>query len=201
MQEKVAIPITVKSRIGIDDLDAYEDLTNFINIIANAGCETFILHARKAWLSGLSPKQNRDVPPLRYDVVKQIKRDFPHLNIIINGGISSIAQAHELLTELDGVMIGRDAYHNPYMLSAVDSSLYAQQTEIKSRIAVVEELIPYLQMQLSEGVRLQSMTRHILGLFHGVAGARAWRRHLSEYAPKANADENVVLRALEFVQL
>ncbi len=201
MQEKVAIPITVKSRIGIDDLDAYEDLTNFINIIADAGCETFILHARKAWLSGLSPKQNRDVPPLRYDVVKQIKRDFPHLNIIINGGISSIAQANELLTELDGVMIGREAYHNPYMLSAVDNSLYAQQTEIKSRIAVVEELIPYLQMQLSEGVRLQSMTRHILGLFHGVAGARAWRRHLSEYAPKANADENVVLRALEFVQL
>ena len=201
MQAATTLPVTVKSRIGIDDLDSYEALVNFIETVSAAGCETFILHARKAWLSGLSPKQNREVPPLRYEFVQQIKRDFPHLEIIINGGIKSIEQTEALLQSLDGVMIGREAYHNPYLLAEVDTLFFKQNTAIKTRQDIVLELIPYIQAQLSQGVKLHSITRHILGLFHGVAGARAWRRELSEKAPKAGADEQVVLQALSLVQL
>ena len=201
MQAAVELPITVKSRIGIDDRDSYEELTHFIETVAKGGCKTFIIHARKAWLSGLSPKQNRDVPPLRYEIVQQIKRDFPHLEIIINGGITTLLQAQELLQSLDGVMIGREAYHNPYLLMNVDRDIYQQQSPLKTRHEVVLELIPYIQEQLANGVRLHSITRHILGLFHGVQGAKAWRRHLSIYGPKAGANENVVLQALELVQV
>jgi tRNA-dihydrouridine synthase A len=200
MQQVVNIPVTVKSRIGIDDKDSYEELVNFISKVADGGCHTFILHARKAWLSGLSPKQNRDIPPLRYDVVQQIKQDFPHLEIIINGGISSLEQSVELMQGIDGVMIGRAAYHNPYLLAEADRLIYQQDTPIKTREEVVFALLPYIQEQLAAGVRLHSITRHILGLFHSVQGARAWRRHLSTYGPKAGADENVVLQALELVQ-
>jgi len=201
MQAAVELPITVKSRIGIDDRDSYEELTHFIETVAKGGCKTFIIHARKAWLSGLSPKQNRDVPPLRYEIVQQIKHDFPHLEIIINGGITTLLQAQELLQSLDGVMIGREAYHNPYLLMNVDRDIYQQQSPLKTRHEVALELIPYIQEQLTEGVRLHSITRHILGLFHGVQGAKAWRRHLSIYGPKAGANENVVLQALELVQV
>ncbi len=201
MQDATSLPVTVKSRIGIDDLDAYEDLTNFIEIVSSAGCDAFILHARKAWLSGLSPKQNREVPPLRYDVVQQIKQDFPHLSIIINGGITDLDQSQNLLQSLDGVMIGREAYHNPYLLAEVDNLIYKQSTAIKTREEIVLELIPYIQEQLAKGVKLHSITRHILGLFHSVPGARAWRRYLSEKAPKAGADEQVVLQALKLLQL
>ncbi|NOQ64093.1 MAG: tRNA dihydrouridine(20/20a) synthase DusA [Methyloprofundus sp.] len=201
MQEAVNIPVTVKSRIGIDEQDSYEELVRFIETIAQAGCDTFIIHARKAWLSGLSPKQNRDVPPLRYDVVQQIKQDFPQLEIIINGGVTTLEQTEDLLTSLDGVMIGREAYHNPYLLAEVDKRFYQHENQLKSRHEVALALIPYIQQKLSEGERLHSITRHILGLFHGVQGARAWRRHLSEQAPKAGANENVVLQALEFVQV
>lgn len=200
MHESVAIPVTVKSRIGIDDQDSYEELVNFVAKVSAGGCDTFILHARKAWLSGLSPKQNREVPPLRYEVVQQIKRDFPDLEIIINGGITSLEQTSALLQSVDGVMIGREAYHNPYLLADVDTLFYQQERVYQTRHEVVMALLPYLQEQLSQGVRLHSMTRHILGLFHGLKGARAWRRHLSEQGPKAGADENVVLQALEFVQ-
>jgi len=201
MQEAVNIPVTVKSRIGIDDQDSYEALSHFINTVAAGGCRTFIIHARKAWLSGLSPKQNREVPPLRYDIVQQIKQEFPHLEIIINGGVTSLEQTGELLQGVDGVMIGREAYHNPYLLVDVDRMFYRQEGQLKTRHEVVLALIPYIQSQLSEGVRLHSITRHILGLFHGVQGAKAWRRHLSVYGSKAGADENVVLQALELVQL
>ena len=201
MQEAVNIPVTVKSRIGIDEQDSYEELAHFISTVAAGGCNTFIIHARKAWLSGLSPKQNRDVPPLRYEVVQQIKQDFPHLEIIINGGVTSLEQTGELLHSVDGVMIGREAYHNPCILLGVDKMFYQQESQFKTRQEVVLALIPYIQNQLSEGVRLHSITRHILGIFHGVQGARAWRRHLSVYAPKSGADENVVLQALELVQL
>lgn len=201
MQNAVSLPVSVKSRIGIDDHDSYEELAHFIATVASAGCSRFIIHARKAWLSGLSPKQNRDIPPLRYDVVQQIKQDFPQLEIIINGGITSIEQASELLQTLDGVMIGREAYHNPYLLIDVDQLFYQQKNAIRTRHEVALGLIPYIQEQLSIGVRLHSITRHILGLFHGVQGAKAWRRHLSVNAPKKGADENVVLQALELVQL
>ena len=198
MSQAVAIPVTVKSRIGIDDLDSYEELVHFVATIADAGCKTFIVHARKAWLSGLSPKQNRDVPPLRYDLVYQLKKDFPHLEIIINGGITSLEQAEEMLNQVDGVMVGREAYHNPYLLADVDRRFYGAVNDAPSRHAIVVLLMPYIQEQLKAGVRLNSISRHILGLFHGEPGARGWRRYLSENVSKSGADEQVILDALKF---
>jgi len=198
MRQAVAIPVTVKSRIGIDDRDSYEELLNFIGTVAKAGCETFIVHARKAWLSGLSPKQNRDIPPLRYDVVLRLKRDFPRLNIVINGGITTLESALELLNGVDGVMLGREVYHNPYLLAAVDARIFNDIHAVKSRREVIESLLPYVQQQLRQGVRLNDIARHLLGLFHGIDGARAWRRHLSENANKPGADQRVLLDALEF---
>ncbi len=198
MRQAVSTPITVKSRIGIDDRDSYEELTHFISTVAAAGCETFIVHARKAWLSGLSPKQNRDVPPLRYDLVFQLKQDFPELKIVINGGINSLDSSLELLEQVDGVMLGREVYHNPYLLAEVDQRLFNDAHPIKSRQETVLALLPYIEQQLQQGVRLHCMARHILGLFHGVDGARAWRRHLSENATRFGADSQVILDALEF---
>jgi tRNA-dihydrouridine synthase A len=198
MQAVVKIPITVKSRIGIDEQDSYEELAKFVEIVADSGCETFIIHARKAWLKGLSPKENREIPPLRYDVVFQLKKDFPQLEIIINGGIKTLKQSTELLKSVDGVMIGREAYQNPYLLAAVDSILFNDNSQILSREQILFELLPYIQTQLKNGVRLNSIARHILGLFHGEYGARLWRRYLSENAFKENADEQVILNALKF---
>ncbi|MDI1276100.1 tRNA dihydrouridine(20/20a) synthase DusA [Methylobacter sp.] len=198
MGQAVSIPVTVKSRIGIDERDSYEELVHFVSTVADAGCETFIIHARKAWLSGLSPKQNRDVPPLRYDVVYQIKQDFPQLEIILNGGITTLDQAEAVLTHVDGVMVGREAYHNPYLLAEVDKRFYGESKEPRSREMIMDLLIPYIQQQLelNDGVRLNSISRHILGLFHGEPGARGWRRHLSENACKPGADIKVILEAL-----
>jgi len=198
MQQAASIPVTVKSRIGIDDRDSYEELTHFVETVAKAGCETFIVHARKAWLSGLSPKENREIPPLRYDVVFQLKRDFPQLEIIINGGITALDASQELLACVDGVMLGREIYHNPYFLSSVDSRLFGDNYPVKSRQEVILALIPYVQAHLQQGGRLNNISRHILGLFHGEKGARAWRRYISENATKPGADEQVLLRALEF---
>jgi tRNA-dihydrouridine synthase A len=200
MQQEVNIPVTVKSRIGIDDRDTYPELVLFISTVANAGCETFIVHARKAWLSGLSPKQNREIPPLRYDVVRQLKQDFPHLHIIINGGISTLDAIHEHLQYVDGVMLGREIYHNPYLLAEVDAQFYEDQQIIKSREEIVLAMLPYVEEQLQNGVRLNSIVRHMLGLFHGMQGARAWRRHLSENATKSGAGKSVLLQALEFTR-
>lgn len=199
MRAKVAIPVTVKSRIGIDDRDSYDELAQFIAAVADAGCDTFIIHARKAWLKGLSPKQNRDVPPLRYDVVFQLKKDFPGLEFVLNGGLTSLDQAEEILTHVDGVMVGREAYHNPYLLAEVDRRIFGESSApVVSREEVLYYLIPYIRRQLKEGTRLHSVSRHILGLFHGAAGARAWRRHISENAGRRDADENVLLEALKF---
>ncbi|WP_446811958.1 tRNA dihydrouridine(20/20a) synthase DusA [Methylomonas sp. 2BW1-5-20] len=198
MQQAVSIPVTVKSRIGIDDRDSYEELTRFISTVAAAGCETFIVHARKAWLSGLSPKQNRDIPPLRYDVVFQLKQDFPKLEIVINGGINSLEVSLDMLKKVDGVMLGREIYHNPYLLAEVDGLIFNDEHPIKSRKETVLALLPYIEQQLQQGVRLHCITRHMLGLFHGVDGARAWRRHLSENATRFGAGSQVVLDALEF---
>ncbi|QPK61721.1 tRNA dihydrouridine(20/20a) synthase DusA [Methylomonas sp. LL1] len=198
MRQAASIPVTIKSRIGIDDMDSYPELTRFISVAAAGGCESFIVHARKAWLSGLSPKQNRDIPPLRYEMVFQLKQDFPRLEIIINGGINSLEASLELLDRVDGVMLGREIYHNPYLLSQVDSRLFGDDYPIKSRQEVILAMIPYIQGQLRQGVRLNCIARHLLGLFHGVDGARAWRRHISENANKNGADEGVLLRALEF---
>jgi tRNA-dihydrouridine synthase A len=198
MSRAVSIPVTVKSRIGIDERDSYQELVQFIATVADAGCRTFIVHARKAWLSGLSPKQNREVPPLRYDLVYQLKKDFPQLEIIVNGGITSLDQAEDMLTKVDGVMMGREAYHNPYILADVDRRFFDAACAPLSRHKIVALLIPYIQEQLKTEARLNSVSRHILGLFHGEPGARGWRRYISENVSKAGADENVILEALKF---
>ncbi|MBT9099241.1 tRNA dihydrouridine(20/20a) synthase DusA [Methylovulum psychrotolerans] len=198
MAAAVTIPVTVKSRIGIDDKDSYEELVHFVGTVAAAGCRTFIVHARKAWLSGLSPKENREIPPLRYDVVYQLKIDFPHLEIILNGGVTSLAQAETILEQVDGVMIGREAYQNPFILAEADQRLFADNRASLSRGEAIHALLPYISGQLALGLRLHSVTRHILGLFHEQYGARGWRRYLSEHANKPGADEAVLLQALKF---
>lgn len=200
MQAAVKIPVTVKSRIGIDNRDSYEELTLFVDTVAKAGCETFIIHARKAWLKGLSPKENREVPPLRYDVVFQLKRDFPQLDIVINGGITTLEQSSELLERVDGVMLGREVYQNPYLLAEVDGVLFGDDAPVPSREQILLKLLPYTQEKLTSEVRLNSVTRHILGLFHGEYGARLWRRFLSENACKTNANEQILLSALELTR-
>ncbi|MFK8068150.1 MAG: tRNA dihydrouridine(20/20a) synthase DusA [Gammaproteobacteria bacterium] len=196
MKKKTHLPVTVKTRLGIDDRDSYEELCEFITKSKSAGCETFILHARNAWLKGLSPKENRNIPPLKYDVVYKIKKDFPELEIIINGGIKTIKEINDHLGNVDGVMIGREAYHNPYFLSEVDQLFYDDfNVQNNSRKEVVERLIIYMDEQIEKGVHLKHMSRHVLGLFQGEPGAKKWRRHISENAHKPNADTNVIKQA------
>lgn len=196
MQSTVKIPITVKHRIGIDDMDDYEGLAKFVSTIAETGCHTFIVHARKAWLKGLSPKENREVPPLQYDKVCQLKQDFPHLNIIINGGIITLEQSKSLLAHVDGVMIGREAYSNPYMLSQVDQQIYGIDKPAVSREEVMQQFMLYCGEELAKGTRLNHLTRHILGLYQGLPGARQFRRIISEQAHKPGAGIEVLERAL-----
>ncbi len=193
MQDAVHIPVTVKCRIGVDDQDSEQDLEHFVTVLAEAGCRTIIIHARKAWLKGLSPAQNRDVPPLDYARVYRLKDAHPELEIIINGGISSLADADTHLRYVDGVMMGRAAYQTPYLLSDVDRRYFGDRQERRERAAIVRDLIPYIEMHMSEGGRLNNVTRHILGLFAGQRGARAFRRHLSEYG----TGDNVPLHCLE----
>ncbi len=199
MQHKVNIPVTVKNRIGIDGKETYGDLLAFIETVAGGGCEVFIIHARIAVLSGLSPKQNRDIPPLQYEFVNQIKAAFPALEIIVNGGVKTLDQVDCHLKTLDGAMIGREAYHNPYLLSGVDSLFYQEEAVCLTRHEIIEAMIPYIQKQLAMGVRLNQITRHLLGLFHGEPGARKWRRYLSQHAHEQGANESVLLTALDFV--
>ena len=196
MVEAVDLPITVKHRIGVDDFDSYEFLCDFVGTVASKGCNTFLVHARKAWLKGLSPKQNREIPELNYDRVYQLKRDFPQLEIVINGGITTLEQAQQHLEHIDGVMIGREAYTNPYLLATVDQQIYGSAEPIKSREQIAEEFVKYAQNELSQQTRLQSMVRHILGLFHAMPGARQFRRHISENAYKADATVDVLIEAL-----
>jgi tRNA-dihydrouridine synthase A len=199
MAAAASLPITVKTRIGIDEQDSYEALHHFIATISAAGCRTVIVHARKAWLSGLSPKENRTIPPLRYDIVYQLKRDFPQLEIVINGGVEALGHAQSHVEQVDGVMIGREAYHNPYLLAQVDAVFYGDAHFVPSRAEIVESLLPYIERELAAGSPLKNMTRHILGLYHGVPGARAWRRYLSENSHRANAGTDVVRAALNAV--
>jgi tRNA-dihydrouridine synthase A len=198
MRAKTTLPVTVKCRIGVDDNDSDEALHHFIQTVSEAGCKTFIVHARKAWLSGLSPKQNRDIPPLRYEAVRRVKRDFPHLSIIINGGFKSLLDIEVELPFVDGVMIGRAAYANPYLLAHLQSS-YFPGKPILTRHQVVQKLLPYIQEQLALGVKLATITRHLFGLFQGQRGAAAWRRYLSEQAHQADAGVDVVEKALSLV--
>ncbi|ENE9349458.1 tRNA dihydrouridine(20/20a) synthase DusA [Vibrio fluvialis] len=197
MKEVVDIPVTVKTRIGIDDQDSYEFLTHFVTLVSEkGGCEQFTIHARKAWLSGLSPKENREIPPLDYPRAYQLKQDFPHLTIAVNGGVKTLAEAKEHLQHLDGVMIGREAYQSPYLLAEVDQQIFGLDTPVKKRSQLVQEMYPYIEQQLAQGSYLGHITRHMLGLFQNMPGARQWRRHISENAHKAGAGIEVVEQAL-----
>ena len=198
MAASVKIPVTVKCRIGVDNQDSYEQLCHFASIVNQAGCNVFIIHARKAWLNGLSPKQNREIPPLQYDTVRQIKRDFPHTDIVINGGIKNITDIQEHLNDVDGVMIGREAYSNPYLLSDIEKNIFSKNTPL-TRHEVVEQFIPYVQNQLVKNIKLSSIVRHILGLYQGQSGARSWRRTLSEKSHCAGAGIDVIREALRYV--
>ncbi|SLM64445.1 MULTISPECIES: tRNA dihydrouridine(20/20a) synthase DusA [Dickeya] len=199
MRERVSIPVTVKTRIGIDNQDSYEFLCDFIRTVSEqGGCDTFIVHARKAWLSGLSPKENREIPPLDYPRVYQLKRDFPALTIAINGGIKTLAEAQQHLQHVDGVMVGREAYQNPGLLCDVDAALFGGEPG-PTPFDAVAAMYPYIERELSRGAQLGHITRHMLGLFQGLPGARQWRRYLSENAHRQGADARVVEHALALV--
>lgn len=197
MQAAVKIPVTIKHRIGIDDLNSYENLYKFVETVAQTGCQTFIVHARIAILQGLSPKENREIPPLRYHDVYQLKKDFPHLDIQINGGIKTVDDIQQHWQHTDGVMIGREAYHNPYILAQA-LKFWGEDTPTPHQI--LEKFLPFMEQELANGVPLMQMTRHILGLFQGMTGARKWRQHLSTYAHQKYQGIELVKEAASFVQ-
>jgi tRNA-dihydrouridine synthase A len=201
MKAAVALPVTVKCRIGIDAQDPEQALDALADAVVAAGVDALIVHARKAWLQGLSPRENRDVPPLDYGRVYRLKRARPALPIVINGGIANLEQAAEHLRHVDGVMMGRAAYQEPWRLLAVDPALFGAPAPFDSPQAAAEGLIPYIERELARGVRLNSITRHILGFFRGVPGARAFRRHLATEAVKAGAGADVLRAALAHVDL
>ena len=198
MSSAVNIPVTVKTRIGIDDKDSYQFLCEFVETLQAAGCESFIVHARIAILQGLSPKDNRTVPPLDYERVYRLKQEYPSLQIVLNGGIASSEQVVQHLEHVDGVMIGRQAYHDPYFLAELENTFFAgEDRQMPSRYEVIESMMPYIKQQMSAGAELKHITRHMLGLFAGQPGARAWRRHLSENAHLRGAGIEVLRRALD----
>jgi tRNA-dihydrouridine synthase A len=200
MRESCAIPVTVKHRIGIDDMESYQQMLDFVQAVAAAGCETFIVHARKAWLQGLSPKENREIPPLHYDWVYRLKRECPQLHVVLNGGINSLDACMEHLLYVDGVMIGREAYQNPYMLATADQRLFGCNNRVATREEILLQLLPYVEQELSRGGRLNYVSRHILGLFQNVPGARKFRRHLSENAYRQGAGVEVLEQGLALVR-
>ena len=199
MQNSVSVPVTVKCRIGIDNNDSDSFLQSFIEQVARAGCETFIIHARIAILQGLSPKENREIPPLNYERVYRIKDVNPDLKIVLNGGITSLEQAKALLEHVDGIMIGREVYHNPWLISDVDTNFYGCDRQVSTRHNVLRAYLPYVKGQLIEGTPLQHMTRHILGIFHGQPGGKAFRRHLSGNAFRKDAGIDVLEKAMSLV--
>ncbi|MFN4141399.1 tRNA dihydrouridine(20/20a) synthase DusA [Aestuariivirga sp.] len=200
MLNRVKVPVTVKCRIGIDDQDEEEDFTRFVETVMQSGVTTLIVHARKAWLKGLSPRENREIPPLNYGRVYRLKQRHPHLAVIINGGIGGLDEAEEHLKHVDGVMLGRAAYNTPWLLSEVDRRIFGEAAaELSSPLEAVERMKPYIAEQLRQGVWLQNVTRHMLGLFHGMPGGRLWRRVLSEEASKPGAGLEVVEKAAEQV--
>lgn len=199
MRTATTLPITVKTRIGIDDCDSYAELARFVETVAAGGCEVFIIHARKAWLQGLSPRENREIPPLRYDLVYRLKQDFPALTLVLNGGLTTLDQVEEQLRQVDGAMIGRAAYENPYLLAEADQRLFGITAPPPTRHQVIRAFLPYVDAQLQQGTPLHGMTRHLLGLFQGVPGARAWRRYLSEHACQPAAGIETLEAALQQV--
>ena len=200
MIEAVAIPVTIKHRIGIDDIDDYDLLAGFVAQVSQSGCETFIVHARNAILKGLSPKQNREIPPLQYDKVYRLKADFPHLEIIINGGIDTIADCHQHLTYVDGVMLGRAANHNSALLTQVDQQFYDSNLTASTRRKAALKYFAYMQQRHEQGTSLHHMSGHIMGLFQGIPGARALRRHISDNIHGHNASIQVMYDALGLIE-
>lgn len=202
MRDVVDVPVTVKCRIGVDDQDPKVVLPDFLAQVSAAGCERFTVHARKAWLQGLSPKENRDIPPLEYEFVNEIKGMFPHLHLSINGGVADLDTAKSLLDAgLDGVMIGRAAYHNPAeILLGADQAIYGDRQPSRNAIEIASLMLPYIEAHLSHGRRLHQITRHMLGLFQGKPGARMWRRVLSENAHREGAGPEVIAQALAHIE-
>lgn len=204
MVDVASVPITVKHRIGIDHQESYAELQDFVGTVAEGGCQVFLVHARKAWLQGLSPKQNREVPPLNYGWVYQLKKDFPALTIVINGGIDSLEACDEHLKAVDGVMLGRAAYQRPWLLAQVDPALFNEPSPVNHRHQVIDAYAAYIERMLVEeaghGLRLNHMTRHVLGLFQGEVGGKQFRRILSEQAHRPGANERVLLQATPSLQ-
>jgi tRNA-dihydrouridine synthase A len=200
MKRAVRVPVTVKCRIGIDDQDPEVALDTLARDVVAAGADTLIVHARKAWLNGLSPKENRDIPPLDYDRVYRLKAAMPNVPIIINGGIAGLEEARGHLAHVDGVMLGRAAYHDPWRLLAVDSDLFGETPPHAAMKDVFEAMVPYIERELAQGTRLHSITRHFVGAFHGVPGARAFRRHLAENGVKPGAGVTVLRDAIARVE-
>jgi tRNA-dihydrouridine synthase A len=200
MRAAVSIPVTVKCRLGVDDQDPERSLFEFVDSVAKAGVTVFIVHARKAWLKGLSPKENREVPPLRYDLVHRLKAARPELTIVLNGGLISLASAQDALRAVDGVMLGRAAYQDPWVLSGVDQTLFGVSNPCSGPVEAIHAFKPYLAARLAQGTPLHAMTRHVLGLFNGRPGARLWRRVLSEKGPVKGAGLSVVDEALAHVE-
>lgn len=202
MSAAVKIPVTIKCRIGVDDQDPNEALFNFIEKTSSAGCDVFIIHARKAWLKGLSPKENRTIPPLDYDLIYRLKEQYATKTIVLNGGLTGIEQSGSALAHVDGVMLGREAYDNPFMLAAVDHELFGDDAQTLTRAQIIEQMTRYLdrQMKARPNMRPHAVTRHMIGLFHGQSGARQWRRYLTENATKTNAGPEVLMDALNAMQ-
>ena len=199
MRRATDLPVTVKCRIGIDDQQGYGPFRRFVDTVADAGCGTFLVHARKAWLNGLSPKENRDIPPLDYPMVHRLKADRPDLAVVLNGGIGTLAQAEAQLGSVDGVMIGRAAYRTPMILAEADRRLFDPTAPVAEPVDIVRRFLPYVDAETRGGTPLIAITRHILGVFHGRPGGRQWRRHLSENAPRKGAGVAVVEDALALV--
>jgi tRNA-dihydrouridine synthase A len=200
MIDATTLPVTVKHRIGIDGRESWDELGEFIETVAAAGCRTFIVHARIAILEGLSPKENREVPPLKYDWVYRLKQAYPDLEIIINGGIKTFGECHEHLALTDGVMLGREAYHNPWLLAGVDSEFFGEQAPVATRHEALQRMLPFIQRELDRDVYLTHISRHIMGLFLGMPGGRQFRRHISENAHKPGAGIEVIEQALAKVR-
>jgi tRNA-dihydrouridine synthase A len=200
LRAAVRIPVTVKHRLGLDRNTDYAFVLRFVDALARAGCGTFVVHARNAWLKGLSPKENRDVPPLRYEDAHRLKRDFPHLEIVINGGFRSLAAAAAQLDHVDGVMVGRAAYQHPALLAGVDAAFYGDEHPVPGRAEIAARLFAYATRQVAQGVPLRAITRHLMGLYHGQPGARAWRRMLSDTRRLAANDPRLLLEAAEVAE-
>ncbi len=200
MMAAVRMPVTIKCRIGIDDQDSEKDFQGFIDTVADAGCTTFVVHARKALLQGLSPKENREIPPLNYDRVYRLKVARPQLTIVINGGVESLDASLRHLEHVDGVMLGRAAYHDPFILADVDRKVFGEARPSRQRADVISALLPYIDAHIAQGGRLSNVTRHVLGLYHGEPGGRLFRRYLSEHATRAGAAASVLAEARDIVE-